>query len=498
MALTGYVVSASVPLQPSKVRATRASTVGVVPWVLTLLSASAWLYAGVAGASQLLVAGLGAGVLLTLGIPLAIGSLRHPQTIAWPINVFLLACIYFFVLDMALLRRVEEFHPETVLIADTVIVTFLVTAIGTWCLAPLGRCPWTAVLRRVDGNLTGSTYFWMAVIAFSLEYMRRLYFVDWRIPDLVHDLLLPRGQGAFRRGGVAGDWRIFLQPIEVLFWGVAFFADRAWKNGISRFRKLVLVCLVALQLSTFVLDGVRGPLLIAVILPLFARAAQHDQTVGRWVRRLALASFLLAPVMDIMVGARGYGWLQLAQVERVSWNILEAHRDDNFFWTVNLVDFIRQDGGVLAYKVPWGFIEGIQEVGYLFFIMSVPRIFWPDKPLVTDMGDETRMWYATDSVAGSLLRYGGVTFIVLGGILFGLWIKLLEPLYLIQKGDGATIAYAFMLVITILSTRALVQGTLVSLFFILLLILIGWGTVHAIQHLSSRLAVRVQLPRIYM
>jgi hypothetical protein len=185
-------------------------------------------------------------------------------------------------------------------------------------------------------------------------------------------------------------------------------------------------------------------------------------------------------------------------VERVSWNIVQAHRDDNFFWTVNLVAFLRQDGGVLAYKSPWGFIEGIREVGWLFLTMSVPRVLWPDKPLVIEMGDETRAWYATDSVAGSLLRYGGVPFVVLGGILFGLWVKLLEPLYFLPKGDGAAITYSFLLVITSAGTRAMVQGTMVSFVLILLLVIIGWGIVRTIQRLSMRLANRVVFTRLCM
>ncbi len=274
--------------------------VGVVVWVLILLTAFAWLTASF-GASRALVQGFGVCVLLALGLPLVTRVLKRPTEIARPICVFLLGSIYFFGLDMAFLHRVEEFLPETVLIAETVIAVFLITAMGTWCLVSFRRTPLTAVLKRVDGNLTGTAYFWVALIAFSLEYLRRLYFVDWNFLELWHDLLLARTGGAFRRG-VVGDWRVFLEPIEMLFLGVAFFADRAWKRGVSRSRKLVLLFAVALQLGTFVLDGNRWSLLMAVMLPLFVRAAQQDRAVGRWLVRLALASFLLAPMMPLMVG----------------------------------------------------------------------------------------------------------------------------------------------------------------------------------------------------
>src|SRR2546426_3975065 len=128
-----------------------ASTSGLrsaaIPWALGLLTACVWLCTGTAGASWILVQGFGIGVFLALGTPLAAGLLRRPVEIARPINVFFLGCIYFFVLDMALLREAEEFQPETVLVAETVITLFLATVIGTWCLVPCRRSPLCAVLE---------------------------------------------------------------------------------------------------------------------------------------------------------------------------------------------------------------------------------------------------------------------------------------------------------------------------------------------------------------
>ena len=142
------------PLQEG-VSSTSISRLGVIPWTIVLVTAFAWLCAANAGASWALAQGLGMGVLLVLGLPLAVGVLRRPAEIARPIYVFFLGCLYFFALDMALLREVEEFQPETVLIAETVIVAFLVAAVGTWCLVPLRRSPLTAVFRQMDGSLTG-------------------------------------------------------------------------------------------------------------------------------------------------------------------------------------------------------------------------------------------------------------------------------------------------------------------------------------------------------
>ncbi len=460
------------------------SRLGVVPLVLVLLTAFAGLYAVSMGVSRVLVQSLGVAVLLALGVPLTVGVLRRPETLARPIHVFLLGCIYFLVLDMAFLREVEEFSPETILIAETIIIAFIVATLGTWYLAPLRHTPWTAALKRVDRNLTGNAYFWIALIAFSLEYLRRLFLVGWSFSDLVHELLLSKTGGAFRRD-VAGDWRVFLLPAELLFRGVTVFADRAWERGISQVRKLMLLIVVGLQLGTFVLDGTRGTLLTVMVLPLFVRSAQFNRGVNQWLRAFVLASFLLAPVMDLMVGVRGYGWSRVSQVEQVNWNIVEAHRDDNFFWVANLVDFLRQDRGVLAYKGPLGFIEGMKEISWQWLIAPIPRVFWPDKPLATDIGDETKRWNATNSIVGGLLRSGGLTLVIFGGVLFGLWLNLLEPLYQSPKNDGAAIVYAFLLLVTLSAIRSAFPWNTLPLLLTVALIVIAWRAVGFLQRQMS-------------
>jgi hypothetical protein len=464
----------------------------VIPWVLTLLTAFVWLCAANANVSQILVQGFGLCILLALGLPLVTELSKRPEAIARPIYVFFLGCIYFFVLDMALLREVEEFSPEVVLVADTVVVVFLVTVIGTWCLFPLQHSPLTGILRQADGSLTGNIYFRLAVVAFGLEYLRRLYFVDWSLSSLLNELLLAKvgaagGERAFSRG-VAGDWRFVLEPITVFFLGVAFFAERAWKYGISRLKKVVLLIVVMAQLGSYILEGSRRSLLLAVLLSLFVRAAQQDRVVGQWLSRLILATFLLAPLMDTMVKVRGYGWFEISQVEGVSWNIVQAHRDNNFHWVVNLVDFLQRDRGILAYKSPLGFVEGVQELGWLWLIMPIPRVFWPGKPLATEMGDETRPWTASSSIAGTLLRYGGVTFVVFGGILLGLWLRLLEPLFQLPKNDGAAIAYTFLLVFTLVLIRDPAPWSGTATLLIFLLVVIGWAGVRFLQRLSAELA----------
>ena len=58
------------------------SWLGMIPWVLVLLTAFAGLYAVSMGVSRVLVQSLGVGVLLALGVPLTVGVLRRPETLA--------------------------------------------------------------------------------------------------------------------------------------------------------------------------------------------------------------------------------------------------------------------------------------------------------------------------------------------------------------------------------------------------------------------------------
>lgn len=463
---------------------------GGIPLVLIFATSLAGVCAASVGASWLLVQVLGIVVLLTLGLPLAISVLKQPYTIVSPINIFFFGCIYFFVLDMALLREVEEFRPELIFLADIVIVVFLVAVTTTFFLMPIQRSPLSAVLDKVDGKFSSNTYFWLALSAFGFEYFRRFYLVNWSISSFIDDLVLSRSGGAFRRTSTAGDWFIFLQPIEIFFRGVPFFADRAWKYGVSQSRKFILLGVVILQLATLVIDGIRGNLLLAIMLPLFIRAMQRDPIVGRWLRSLILVSFILSPIMDVMMQIRYYGWAQLFRAEKISWNIIQSHRDDNFFWVVNLVDHVERNGGVLGYKGPLGFIEGAREIGWLWLIAPIPRVFWPEKPLVTEMGDETRAWYVTDSAAGTLMRSGGITCVAFGGILLGIWLSLLVALYQKQKNDRASIAYAFLLAATLATIRSLTPWQAVPLLLIFVLIVIGWGGVRFLQQLSLRLSYR--------
>lgn len=442
-------------------------------YFLCILVLFAWLVKSIIGSSRILVQIVGIGVFASLFLPLVLSLLKRPNEIVRPIFVFFTACIYFFALDMALLRGVDDFSAEIIFYVQTIIIVFLVCTISMWLLVQVRSTPWQPVLKKIDVSFNAKIYFWLAVFVFSLEYLRRLYFADWSFPTLLSDSLLARAGGGFRRG-VAGDWRVVFTPIEVFFWFVVFFADRAWKAGISKSRKIILFIIILLQLGTLIIDGNRGYLLFAILLPLFTRASQFDSKVRRWLLGLVAASFLLAPVMDAMQMVRGLGWSKLYDVQGVSWNIVRAERENNFHYTVRLVNFLEEKNGVLKHKGPLGFVDGVESVTWHWLINPIPRFLWPDKPLVTEMADETREWMAATSVIAELLRLGGMSFVIVGALFFGIWISFLDPIFAMIKADGSAFAYSLLLVTTTAMVRTLMPWTVQVLLLIFFMVAFFW------------------------
>jgi hypothetical protein len=450
----------------------------------TLLVAA---FASIHGPSTLLARAYGMALLITFAWPLAVSLLRRPEELVRPVNLMSVACIYLLLADLAIPRDVEEFPASAILATDVTVALFLCVVISTWCFVKFRANRLGALLRTK--NLSGNGYFWAALISFSALYIARLYLVRGNLGEMLTQMLMSSREQSIFHNSPEGDYRSFLKPIEYLFLGVCFFAERAWYYGVSPFRKWFLVLLAGLQLLTLVLEGQRGPVAESLLLPVFARAAQHHPGVRKQLRMLVLASFFLAPVFDTMVTVRGIGWEQYWRVSDtdVSWNPLTAQRDNNFHYVVALVDYLQEKGELLTYMGPLGFVSGLKSTWELWSICLIPRVWWPGKPLATKMGDETRDWFATDSIVGGLLRSGGPSFVLVGGILMGLWISLLEPLYYQRdKGDIGTIAYACIMVATIYMVRAIAPWNTVPHLAIAAAILVGWKLTVGVWKVPSR------------
>lgn len=447
-----------------------APRLAAIPLFIALIATSVWLCAVVFGPSFMLAQSFGVGIFLVLALYLGITLTRRPKEVGRPMSLFCLGCIYFFVLDAAFLwHGARDFEPASLLAADTLIAVFVIV---TSLTHKVTKCPGSFLAPLFKGRreyLTGNAYFLLAVLAVAFEYLQRLYFVDFSLFRLWHDLFLGRSVGAFRVG-VADDWRVVLAPISVLFLLTTVFADLAWRRGISGLKKGLLLVVVAVQLGTLVLDTVRADLLTAILTPIFIRAAQNDRSVGRLLGVLVLGLAFLFPLMSVMNYARN-GWQGL-QIERY---VFEDPGEDDFFWLTNLVAYKSQNPGLLEYKSPFGFAQGFGEIGRNWATIAIPRVLWPEKPRYWEEHDETRGWYAADSVIGDLFRAGGVSCVIGGAILFGLWLSLLDGVYVAPKADGEAIAYVFLAVSVVSMTRDALPFNTVPLLLSCLLFVISWN-----------------------
>jgi hypothetical protein len=149
--------------------------------------------------------------------------------------------------------------------------------------------------------------------------------------------------------------------------------------------------------------------------------------------------------------------------------------EDDFFWLTNLAASRDQTPGLLAYKGPFGFAAGLGEIGSEWAIIAVPRALWSGKPRYWEQHEDTRPWYAADSVVGDLYRASGVSCVIGGAIIFGLWLSLLETVYQKPKSDGEAIAYALLAVTVVSMTRDALPFNNVSMLLSAMLFIIAWN-----------------------
>lgn len=429
-------------------RASTSSRITGVAWIICLVATFVWWCALVRGPSMVLAQLCGLGMFLALGSYVSVTLIEQPLEVCRPMTLFCVGCIYFFALDAAfLVHGVRTFTAAVLLDADTLIALFLVVTIATHRLVRFQTSFLRVALRRAPRSFDGNIYYVLAIAAVGLEYLRRLYFDSFSLGRFGHDLLLGRGGGAFRVG-VADDWRVVFAPIQVLFLATTAFADLALRRGISSAKKAILTIVVATQLATLVLDTVRGDLLIALLMPLFTRAAQQDKSTRRLLWRGVVALPLLVLLANTMNYARD-GW----QNNDLIVHAFDDPRENDLFWFANLVADRSEGPGVLDYKAPFGAVEGLGSLGWQWVSIAVPRAVWENKPKYWEQGDATRGWYAADSVVGDLYRAGGVACVAGGAIVFGVWLSILDAVYLGRNGDGEALVYAVLATMIISMTR---------------------------------------------
>lgn len=437
----------------------------------------AWLLEGILGPSEALAQAIGVGTLATLCLGIGVALRTDPGALVNPGIVLAAGCIYLFVLDMALLRRMEGFPLRVVFLSETLGALFVALAFLGWSAFRPKRSPLAGVLRWADFSFKPGFYFWAALLTFGMECAKRMLLVHGNLSLIVEDLLASRSgglEGNELHSGPVGDWRGLLFFTQTFFLLVPFCAMRAWTPDLSFGRKAILAGVVALELVTLVLEGSRGSVLQAIGLPLMARFIERRGDLRRLLAGTIAGVIVLTPLTDFMVSVRSHGWEAVQDVEGPELEFGGTQRDDNLYWIANLVEFLERDKGLGSHEGPIGFLSAAAEVGQFVVITFIPRFFWPGKPDPRDLGDDTRLWTASRSIVGDLVAAGGLSGLLVGAFVFGFGVRwLLGPLYPIHKKDGAMLCYAYLLLVLQMQLRAVTTYQAGLLIFAMLTVSCG-------------------------
>ncbi|WP_018290105.1 hypothetical protein [Verrucomicrobium sp. 3C] len=437
----------------------------------------AWLLEGIEGPTEVLAHSIGVGTLTFLCLGIGVALWKDPGALVSPGVVMAGGCIYLFVLDMALLRRMEGFPIRVLFLSETLGALFVALAFLGWFAFRPKSSPLSALLRWADFSLEPRLYFWMALFAFGMEFAKRILLADGDISMVLEDLFLTRSgdnEGNKLRSGAVGDWRGLLYFTGIFFLMVPFCAARAWTPDLSVGKKVVLVVVVSLDVGTLLLEGVRGSLLQAIGLPLLIRFIERRGNLRRLLAGMVAGVIVLTPITDFMVSVRGVGWENVGDLEAPELEFGGSHRDDNLYWIANLVDSLERDKGLAAHAGPIGFLSAAGQIATFVAITFVPRVFWPGKPDPRELGDDTRSWWASRSIVGDLVGAGGLSGLIVGAFVFGLGVRwLLGPLYSMPKRDGAMLCYAYLLLVLQMEIRAVTTFQSGPVIFALLTITSG-------------------------
>jgi oligosaccharide repeat unit polymerase len=203
-------------------------------------------------------------------------------------------------------------------------------------------------------------------------------------------------------------------------------------------------------LSLFVViffSGERRVLALIVLGPLgYAFFNTPSKTLRKWAPAFVLLLLGLLWVMQAQVQFRSAGFYDF-DATKVESNLLEMHRDNNFYWFTMAVDTMPS---TYEFTHDWIFLQ--------IFTHPVPRFLWPEKPYSTgfpfvqweDIGASLSI-----SVVGELYISQGVFGIVVGGLIYGWMAKQWDSMrQFIRKGTAAGLIYSLGLTLLLIGVRS--------------------------------------------
>jgi oligosaccharide repeat unit polymerase len=245
-----------------------------------------------------------------------------------------------------------------------------------------------------------------------------------------------------------GDRQDFLRSIaRLLQLTIPFLGTYLISRRLAMWKK-ALVALISLSLFMVIFfSGERRILALIVLGPLgYAFFSTPSRTLKKWAPVFLVLLVGLFWMMQAQVQFRSAGFYEF-DAAKVEANILEMHRDNNFYWFTMAVDTMPS---TYEYTREWIFLQ--------VFTHPIPRFLWPEKPYST--GFPFAQWEEVGaslsvSVIGELYISQGLFGIVLGGLIYGWMAKHWDSLrQFIRKGTATGLLYSLGLTLLLIGVRS--------------------------------------------
>jgi oligosaccharide repeat unit polymerase len=380
-------------------------------------------------------------------------------------TIVLCGVLYWLLLDPLLMRSgIDDFHPPDVLRALLYAAIFIVTVwFGYFVTRPLG--PVTRFFSRIPHRTNDDLVFFATVTIYLISILPLITATN-SLSDLWRLLLAGYSSDvdvAWRRGMLGGGQDFLRSLARLLQLTIPFLGTYLIARRLAFWKKVVVGAMTLSLFLVIFFSGERRVLALIVLGPLgYAFFSTPGKTLKRWAPAFVLFLLALFWVMQAQVQFRSAGFYDF-DATKVESNVLEMHRDNNFYWFTMAVDTMPS---TYEYTRDWIFLQ--------IFTHPIPRFLWPEKPYSTgfpfvqweDIGASLSI-----SVVGELYVSQGVFGIIVGGLIYGWMAKHWDSMrQFIREGAATGLIYSLGLTLLLIGVRSF--GDIVLNWYIMAILIV--------------------------
>ena len=380
-------------------------------------------------------------------------------------TVILCGVLYWLLLDPLVMRSgTDDFSPQVVLRALLYAAVFLVAVwFGYLVTRPLRLV--TRFFSRIP-NATNDDIVFIVTVAIYLISVVPLVTATNSSSDLWRLLLAGYSNDvdvAWRRGMLGGSQDFLRSIARLLQLTIPFLGTYLITRRLAIWKKAVVAIMSLSLFLVIFFSGERRILALIVLGPLgYAFFSTPSRTLKKWAPAFVLLLLLLFWMMQAQVQFRSAGFYEF-DAAKVESNLLEMHRDNNFYWFSMAVDTMPS---TYEYTHEWIFLQ--------IFTHPIPRFLWPEKPYSTgfpfvqweDVGASLSI-----SVIGELYVSQGIFGIILGGLIYGWLARHWDSLrQFIRKGSATGLIYSLGLTLLLIGVRSF--GDIVVNWYIMAIVIV--------------------------